>query len=268
MTQRETPAEHRFPTKVDASDRLYQSLRPVHWCPSCRKILGVDEIVSKNHTCEDIHVRFDLDPDSAHKLPIVPGLVPALQRISFVAWTTTPWSLPANTALAVNADLDYQFVRGDNDDVFVVAKPLRLEFLRTLGKRDGKAICTVKGRHLEFVHTRHPLENRASPVVLSSHVLPTVGTGIVHIAPGLGGDDFVVGKAYNLVMLCPFQDDGTLSHEAGRFAGMSCDAADAAVVEELRANDTLLRHGRFDRQYMHCGHCHAPVLERVAVDPA
>ena len=252
-----------FPRIVSPSDATYDSLMPVHWCPSCAKILDESEIAQPMHVCDDIYVRFDMTESSIDDLMLsVPGVVG--RRVSLVAWTTTPWSLPANTCLAVGAAISYQFVLTKADEVLVVAKPLRADLIRKTGLTGTKVLGEVFGRELENLEAKYPLEDRLSPVVLSDHVLPTAGTAIVHIAPGLGGPDFNVGRAYRLDMIAPFEDDGTLSAEAGEFAGMSLQAADEAVIERLRARDALLANGKFEREYPHCGLCGHMEIERIA----
>jgi len=252
-----------FPRVVTAAEAIYDSLQPVQWCPSCAKVLDESEISQPNHVCDDIYFRFDMSESSVDELMLtVPGVVG--RRVSLVAWTTTPWSLPANTCVAVGADISYQFVLTNADEVLVVAKPLRAEFIRKIGLKGTKVLGEANGRELENLQTKHPLEDRFSPVVLSDHVLPTAGTAVVHIAPGLGGPDFNVGRAYRLDMIAPFEDDGTLSAEAGEFAGRSLQAADGAVIERLRERDALLLNGKFEREYAHCAACGHMVLDRVA----
>jgi isoleucyl-tRNA synthetase len=248
---------------VCASDASYESLVAVHWCPGCARVLDESEVAQPEHTCDDIYFRFDLTESSIDKLMLqVPGAVG--RRVSLVAWTTTPWSLPANTALAVGPDISYQFVLTAADEVLVVAKPLRNELVRKAGLARTKVIGEVPGRELEHLEARYPLEDRSSPVVLWGDVLPTAGTAIVHIAPGLGEPDFSLGRANRLDMISPFEDDGTLSAEAGEFAGMSLEAADAAVIERLRERDALLANGKFVREYPHCAACGHIVLDRIA----
>lgn len=239
---------------------LYKGLKPVHWCPNCETALANAEVEEKDYTCESVHVLFKLADSSRDRLP---GFVPEGARVSFVAWTTTPWSLPGNTALAVNADLEYDFLETGEHGVLVVARALRDEFLQAVGLSYVSLLGCVKGRELEHVDARHPWLDRLSPVVLSRHVLPTMGTGVVHLAPGFGAEDYKVGRAYKLAVLCPMDGKGLLTQETSPFAGMHFEKANAAITEHLRALNKLLHSARYTHKYPHCWRCEKPLVERA-----
>jgi isoleucyl-tRNA synthetase len=236
---------------------VYRGLKPVHWCPSCETALAEAEIEYADHTSPSIYVRF-----CVQSLP--DGVLPqAKEKPTYVIiWTTTPWTLPANVAIAVHPDFEYVLVRA-GDEQYIVAKGLFEPTLAAIGAKDAEVVATVAGRHLEGTVTRHPFIDRDSPVVLADYVTLEQGTGCVHTAPGHGAEDFQTGQRYHLPTIQPLDSRGVFGPEGGKFEGMFCFKADPAVIEELQAQGALLAVGKISHSYPHCWRCKNPVIFRA-----
>ncbi|HEY9868249.1 MAG TPA: isoleucine--tRNA ligase, partial [Candidatus Obscuribacterales bacterium] len=248
--------------KMAAKGYLYKGLKPVYWCANCETALAEAEVEYAEHSSDSIFVKFALRPESQGKLP---AFVPPEAEVSFVIWTTTPWTLPANLGVAVHPHFTYHFLRTGDREVLVVAEPLRESFLTTLKPEEGqaKSLGTVKGTELDRLELKHPFIDRTSLVVLAEHVTDDVGTGCVHTAPGHGLEDFEVGNKYKLGVVSPLDNRGVFTEEAGKFAGMRYDKANPAIVDHLRELGKLLHHCRYAHSYPHCWRCKKPVIYRA-----
>ncbi|MCG6927105.1 MAG: isoleucine--tRNA ligase [Acidobacteria bacterium] len=252
---------------------VYKAKKSVHWCISCRTALAEAEVeYDENHVSPSIDVRFPLaegDRDAlAEKLPALAG-----RDVFAVIWTTTPWTLPANLALAFHPEADYGFfpVEGTND-VLLIARPLR-ESAEKRWRREGAAagplgalgapLAEVKGAELEHVRFRHPWIDRDSPGVLGDYVTLDTGTGVVHTAPGHGWDDYLTGVRYGLDIYCPVDESGRLLEEVEHFAGRKVFDANPAIVEFLREKGRLLQHGKDTHSYPVCWRCKKPIIFRA-----
>jgi isoleucyl-tRNA synthetase len=233
---------------------IYKGLRSIHWCPSCQTALANAEIEhDPEHVSVAIHVRFPIErAGRAAELGLPEGA-------ALLAWTTTPWTLPANVALAVHPDLEYALVGGDARSA-IVASALLARVASEAGWSDAPVVRTFKGSALEGVAARHPLIDRASPVVLADYVTTDAGTGVVHTAPGHGADDFETGRRYGLPILVPVDKAGRFTAEGGRYAGRHVFEANAAVVEDLREAGALVRQGQVTHSYPTCWRCHGNVI--------
>jgi isoleucyl-tRNA synthetase len=202
---------------------VYKAKKSVHWCISCRTALAEAEVeYDEDHESPSIDVRFPLAEGELQKLA---GDFPALagKRLWAVIWTTTPWTLPANLALAFHPDAEYGFfpVEGRPDEVLLLAKQLATSVPdRWEGVTLGEALATTKGARLEGVRFRHPWIDRYSPGVLADNVTLDTGTGVVHTAPGLGWDDYLTGLKYGLDIYCPVDEAGRFGEEVELFAGL------------------------------------------------
>ena len=184
---------------------IYKGLKPVYWCPDCRTALAEAEIEYAEDECDSIYVRFKLTDDpngvlAKHNIP--------LDKAWIVIWTTTPWTMPANVAIALHPDFEYAWVECEGEILFM-AKEM-LEAVGKVCKKDlSNIIGTCQGKDMEYAECRHPFEtiDRRSLVVLADYVTLEAGTGCVHTAPGHGADDFETGVRYNLPIICP--DDGS-----------------------------------------------------------
>ncbi len=256
---------------------IYRGLKPVHWSPSSRTALAEAELeYPDGHTSPSVYVAFpvvELPVALAASLAAagIDGPTDAAHREQlFVAiWTTTPWTLPANLAVSVNGQLDYAICRdgttnGGTPRYLVVAAQL-VEQLRTSLARPLEPLLTLKGAQLEGILYRHPLLDRTSPVVIGGDYITTeTGTGLVHTAPGHGVDDFHTGNKYGLPVLCPVDEAGTLTAEAGPFAGLNVlKDANPAIITALRDAGLLLAEQRYEHRYPYDWRTKKPTIFRA-----
>jgi isoleucyl-tRNA synthetase len=253
-------------------DLVYKAKKSVHWCISCRTALAEAEVeYDDSHTSPSIDVRFPLTDEGVAALVRVAPEVQG-RRVFAVIWTTTPWTLPANLALAFHPDLEYGLypVEGSSD-VLLVATALRdASLARWSGPagtdrsvRLGQPITSLKGNALEGLRFRHPWIDRDSPGVLGEYVTVDAGTGVVHTAPGHGWDDYLTGTRYGLEIYCPVDEAGRFTSEIAGFAGEQVFAANPLVVDHLLRAGVLLSHGKETHSYPTCWRCKKPIIFRA-----
>ncbi|MFZ0409414.1 MAG: isoleucine--tRNA ligase [Cyanobium sp.] len=256
---------------------IYRGLKPVHWSPSSRTALAEAELeYPDGHTSPSVYVAFpvvSLPSALAGQLrPFgIEGPTDHSHREQlFVAiWTTTPWTLPANLAVSVNGDLDYSICRDgsapDSAPRFLVVARDLVDSLQTSLDRPLEPLLTLKGADLEGISYRHPLLERTSPVVLGGDYITTEsGTGLVHTAPGHGVDDFNTGRKYDLPVLCPVDEAGNLTDEAGPFAGLNVlKDANPAIITALRDAGVLLAEARYEHRYPYDWRTKKPTIFRA-----
>jgi isoleucyl-tRNA synthetase len=243
---------------------VYKAKKSVHWCISCRTALAEAEVeYDEQHESPQIDVRFALAPDEAARLA---ARHPALagRPVHAVAWTTTPWTLPANLALAFHPEADYAFfpVEGASE-LLLIAKALAGAAGQRLGLSLGAPLAGVKGAELEHVRFRHPWIERDAPGVLADYVTLDTGTGVVHTAPGHGWDDYLTGVRYGLEIYCPVDEAGRFLPEVERFAGERVFEANPHVIELLRERGALVQAGKDRHSYPICWRCKHPVIFRA-----
>jgi isoleucyl-tRNA synthetase len=233
---------------------IYKSLKPVYWCASCETALAEAEIEYNDKTSPSIYVTFAVKDGK--------GVLPEGSRI--VIWTTTPWTIPANVAIAVGPDFAYEAVRV-NGQTLVLASALRDSVLKAAGLSEEtvEVVGTWKGKELEGVVAQHPLFERDSVVVLGDHVTLDAGTGCVHTAPGHGMEDYEVGLKYRLPILAPIDNHGKFTEEAGPYQGQFYLKANTSICNDLRASGHLLCESTISHQYPHCWRCKNPVMFRA-----
>ncbi len=243
---------------------VYKAKKSVHWCISCRTALAEAEVeYDENHTSPQIDVRFPLAEAARGNLE---ARFPALRgrNVFAVIWTTTPWTLPANLALAFHPDLDYAFypVAGTKD-VYLVAKGLRDASVARFQLELGEPLADAKGRDLEHVNFRHPWIERDSPGVLGDYVSLDAGTGVVHTAPGHGWDDYLTGVRYGLDIYCPVDEAGRFTEDVAGFAGKKVFDANPEIVAFLRERNVLVASGKQTHSYPTCWRCKNPIIFRA-----
>ncbi|HET7746676.1 MAG TPA: isoleucine--tRNA ligase, partial [Vicinamibacteria bacterium] len=246
---------------------VYKAKKSVHWCISCRTALAEAEVeYDPDHVSPSIDVRFAAGPQAQAALE---ARVPALKgrRVAAVIWTTTPWTLPANLALAFHPDADYAFfpVEG-TDEVLLVARALREEASARWNERAvtlGAPLGELKGAALEGLSFRHPWIDRDAPGVLGDYVTLDTGTGVVHTAPGHGWDDYLTGVKYGLDIYCPVDEAGRFTPEVEHFAGQKVFDANPSVVALLRERGALLGSGKEKHAYPICWRCKNPIIFRA-----
>jgi isoleucyl-tRNA synthetase len=252
---------------------VYKAKKSVHWCISCRTALAEAEVeYDESHVSPQVDVRFPLADSERDRLARDHAAL-AGKRVSAVIWTTTPWTLPANLALAFHPDFDYGFYPlAGTDEVLLLATGLKeASFARWSAKTNpagappplGAALAEVKGRALEHVRFRHPWIDRDSPGVLADYVTLDTGTGIVHTAPGHGWDDYLTGVRYGLEIYCPVDEGGRFLPEVEGFAGQRVFDANPRVIELLREKGRLLQAGKDEHSYPICWRCKNPIIFRA-----
>ena len=237
---------------------VYKGKKPVHWCIHCRTALAEAEVEYADHVSPSIYVEFPLAPESAAELGSrVPEL--AGRSVSVVIWTTTPWTIPSNLAIAFHPEFDYAAYDVDGRAV-IMAEALAPRVAEATGLTLGTPVAQMKGAQLEHIRFRHPLYTRDSIAVLADYVTLDAGTGAVHTAPGHGSDDFATGQRYGLDIYAPVGPGGHFLDSVELFAGQRVWDANASVEQELKQRSRLLHRANFTHQYPHCWRCHNPVI--------
>jgi isoleucyl-tRNA synthetase len=242
--------------KFFLSGAIYRSKKPIHWCATCRTALAEAEVEYEDHSTPSIYVKFPLESPP----PDLPELG-AGGSVYLVIWTTTPWTLPANQAIAVHPDLEYA-VMEVNGERLVVAALLANSLLFHWGLK-GQEVLRVPGRDLEGALCRHPWIERHSQVILADYVTVTAGTGLVHIAPGHGQEDYDTGRKYNLSPYSPVDDDGRFTPEVPEFQGQRVWEANPEIIELLRRQGAILLAEEASHSYPHCWRCKQPIIFRA-----
>jgi len=237
---------------------VYKGKKPVHWCIHCRTALAEAEVEYEDHTSPSIYVEFLLDPSSAEELA---KRIPALagREVSVLIWTTTPWTIPSNLAIAFHPEFDYAAYDVDGRAV-IVAEALAPKVAAVTGKTFGPPIARMKGEQLEHIRFQHPLYARPSLGVLGDYVTLEAGTGAVHTAPGHGADDFNTGVKYGLEIYAPVGPAGHFLDTVELFGGKRVFDANPDIVEALKERKRLWHKEAFSHQYPHCWRCHNPVI--------
>ena len=249
---------------------VYKGFKPVHWCLNCRSALAEAEVEYEEKTSPSIYVRFEV----LDKADLTQRFSELLNADSYVEglptaiaiWTTTPWTLPANRAVAVHPQFDYaliEFDLGYGAERLLMAAELQDAVMKSLGASEWSLIATVKGAALEHLMLQHPLYDRQVPVVLAEHVTLDAGTGAVHTAPGHGLDDYVIGRRYGLEIDNPVGGDGRFLASTPLFAGEQVFDANAHVIKVLQDKHRLLKDEPYHHSYPHCWRHKTPVIFRA-----
>jgi isoleucyl-tRNA synthetase len=243
-------------------DLVYRSKKPVYWSIPCETALAEAEIEYKDHVSPSIWVKFVIPDASAL------GLEGA---VSIVIWTTTPWTIPANLAVAVHPRVDYAVVV-TGDQKYIVAKDLAETFAKDTELGDYTVETTFLGEKLDGVISRHPFIDRNSPIILAEYVTTESGTGAVHTAPGHGLEDYQSGLKYGLDIYCPLDDKATYVDDGQipkQLVGVSVletkgrSPANVAVLQMLEESGNLLKFKKFEHSYPHCWRSKTPVIFRA-----
>jgi len=250
--------------KIIEGGHLDQGVKPVNWCFDCGSALAEAEIEYQDKTSPAVDVLFSAVDSKAvlgaFSIDAFDGLV------GIPIWTTTPWTLPANEAVALNAGLDYVLVKGrwqGQNLAIVLADALQTAVVNRIGLEDVEVLGSCKGAALEHQLLQHPFYDRQVPVILAEHVTTEAGTGAVHTAPGHGDDDFRVGKVYDLPISNPVGANGLYLPDTELFAGKFVWSANAEIVELMQNNNVLLHHEPFLHSYPHCWRHKSPTAFRV-----
>lgn len=252
--------------KIIDKGHLHKGSKPVHWCTDCGSALAEAEVEYQDKTSPAIDVRFKaVDEETVvGRFDCADGHL-GHGPVSVVIWTTTPWTLPANRAVALHAELDYALVQvdGDQPERLILAEALVKDVMDRAGINQYHNLGYCKGADLELLRFAHPFYDFDVPVVLGEHVTTDSGTGAVHTAPGHGQEDFVVGQQYGLEVANPVGGNGVYLSDTPRFAGQHVFKANAAVVEVLQETGALLHHEAIRHSYPHCWRHKTPIIFRA-----
>ncbi len=235
----------------------YKGMKSVQWCIHCETALAEAEVEYGQHTSPTITVKFALAPGQDHTLP--QGL-PAEGTFA-VIWTTTPWTLPANLAVAFHPTFTYVGVTCGRE-TYIVAQELLPAFLAATGLQ-GEVVARFKGAELDRVVFRHPFLDRDSLGILADYVTSDTGTGCVHTAPGHGQEDYISGLRYGLPILSPVDARGVFEAQVEFFSGLNVFDANPKVMALLKERGALLASGTLDHSYPHCWRCKNPLIFRA-----
>ena len=244
--------------KLYLGGSVYKGKKPVYWCASCKTALAEAEVEYQDHTTPSIYVRFPLVSDIASRLPKLAG-----EKAYVVIWTTTPWTIPANLAIAFHAEFLYAAVK-IKGEVLILAKDLLDYCLDAFGLRHEpyEILDEFPGAVVEGLTCRHPLYERESRLILAPFVTLDAGTGCVHIAPGHGQEDYEIGMKYGLENYAPVDDDGNFTRDVKDFAGRFVFDANGAINKKLEEEGALLGQMDMQHTYPHCWRCKQPIIFR------
>jgi isoleucyl-tRNA synthetase len=244
--------------KLYLSGAVYKGKKPVYWCASCKTALAEAEVEYADHHTPSIYVKFPVVSDIAAVRPRLAG-----QKVSIVIWTTTPWTIPANLAIALHEEFQYVAVKFD-EEVLILAKDMLDYCIDAFGYRSKsyEILDEFPGAVLEGQKARHPLIERESLVILAPFVTLDAGTGCVHIAPGHGQEDYEIGMKYGLENYAPVDADGRFTPDVADFAGEFVFDANGSVNRKLKEVGALLGLVDIEHSYPHCWRCKNPIIFR------
>ncbi len=240
-----------------ASENVYKGKKPVHWCPFCRTALAEAEIEYKDRESPSIYVKFPLISDLSEKLPSLKG-----KKVFVLIWTTTPWTLPANLAIAFHPEFEYSAFQTDGE-VFIAAKRLIPVLAEELELEKTKELTTFLGKDMEGLKAKHPFIDRESVFVLADYVTLDQGTGCVHTAPGHGHEDYLTGLKYDLDIYTPVDSEGNFIPQVEKYGGMNVFEANKVIDQDLAQDGSLLKEDKIVHSYPHCWRCKNPVIFRA-----
>src|SRR5258706_10496500 len=253
-------AEIRALGRIWKNGLLYRGLKPVNWCIDCGSALAEAEVEYEDKTSPAIDVAFEATDVAAVARAF--GLAVAPARAAAVIWTTTPWTLPGNQAIAAHPSFDYELVDTERGALILVAE-LRDACLARYGLASRAVLGRAKGAALAGLRFRHPFENRDVPMILGEHVTLEAGTGLVHTAPAHGADDFEMGVANKLPLDQPVDDQGRFKANVPHFAGVGVREAEQPILELLAENGALLKNQPYRHSYPHCWRHKTPIIFRA-----
>ena len=238
------------------SGAVVRSKKPVYWCSTCETALAEAEVEYHEHNSPSIYVKFPVVSDLSDIDPALSG------GLQVVIWTTTPWTLPANLAIAFHPEFEYALVEAEGDRL-IMAKELVAGVMEEFGVEEYRIVTTFAATALENRICRHPFMERDSLMVLADYVTLEAGTGCVHTAPGHGADDYLTGLRYGLDILSPVDDEGVFTTDAGPYEGKAIPAVNSDICEDLSTSGDLLHQDRINHSYPHCWRCKEPVIYRA-----
>ena len=237
---------------------LFRSKKPIYWCFTCQTALAEAEIEYSDDSTPSIYVKFALKDDLSNELPVLKG-----KDVFVIIWTTTPWTLPANLAIALHPDFEYVAVDIGGGQVYVLARELVEACMQIFGIAEYSIIGDINPETLENKRCLHPLYQRDSLIILGPHVTLDAGTGCVHTAPGHGREDHEVGLQYGLDVYSPVDNKGCFTEDVEYFSGEFVFDANKNINDRLDQVGALVREETFEHSYPHCWRCKKPVIFRA-----
>jgi len=244
--------------KFGLDGSLFRSKKPIHWCCSCQTALAEAEIEYHDETSPSIYVKFPMVDELDEAIPALEG-----KTVSVIIWTTTPWTIPANLAIALHPEFVYAAVDVGNDQVYILARELVENCMQTFGISDYTILAEIEAATLERKKCRHPLYDRDSMLIIGNHVTLEAGTGCVHTAPGHGREDYEVGMEYGLDAYSPVDDNGRFTDDVDFFKGGFVFDTNQAINDKLDKAGALLASENIKHSYPHCWRCKRPVIFRA-----
>jgi len=251
--------------KIIANGHLHRGSKPVHWCVQCCSALAEAEVEYQDKSSPSIYIRFAA---SNPKLWLSHFGTPDIttESVAILVWTTTPWTLPANQAVAFNSSIEYALVRcswQQTTEYLVIAKDLVPQVVQQCGITEHTIVATAVGKTFEHLLLRHPYLDKEVPVLLGEHVTLEAGTGAVHTAPAHGQDDYTVATHYNLAVVNPVDDQGLFMPDTPLFAGEHVYKVHTHILEVLQQQNTLLHAETISHSYPHCWRHKTPLIFRA-----
>lgn len=234
---------------------IYKGLKPVYWCSKCETALADAEVEYKDHEAPSIYVKFKVKDFSKSKIKLP-------DNTYIIIWTTTPWTLPANVAIAVHPDFEYVLLNAGNEK-WIIAGDLMENFLKETKTDCAKVETKFSGKDLENIICQHPFIERDSVVILADYVTKDTGTGCVHIAPGHGLEDYLSGLKYKLPILNPVDDKGKFTDEFSLLKGIFVFEANPKIIDILKEKNALIYTSKIQHSYPHCWRCKKPIIFRA-----
>ncbi|NWG04782.1 MAG: isoleucine--tRNA ligase [Syntrophaceae bacterium] len=236
---------------------VYKGKKPVHWCPTCKTALAEAEVKYEDHHSSSIYVKFKMVSEMGKDFPSLMG-----KPIFVIIWTTTPWTIPANLAIALHPDFTYVAVEVKGE-IYILAEGLLEGVMEKFGIKEYPVLEKFSGKQLEGLRCRHPFLDRDSLIILAPYVTLDAGTGCVHTAPGHGQEDYESGVQYGLDIYSPVDDDGRFTPDVLFFAGQFVFDANEAVNKKLAEVGALLKEEMMVHSYPHCWRTNDPIIFRA-----
>ena len=237
---------------------IYKGLKPVYWCPHDETALAEAEIEYQDDPCTTVYVKFPVQDDLG-KLAEYGDL----DKMFFVIWTTTIWTLPGNLAIAVHPRESYVLVKAPNGEMYIMAEALCAKVMKIGGFDSYEIVKQFKGADFEYMKARHPFLPKTSQLCCAEYVTMDSGTGCVHTAPGFGADDYETCKRYKIDMVVPVDDQGRHTDYAGKYAGMKTEESNPVILADMKESGMLFASEDIVHSYPHCWRCKKPIIFRA-----
>ncbi len=240
---------------------IYKGMKPVYWCAYDETALAEAEIEYADDPCDSIYVKFEVENDIDGRLKNIPELP---EKLYFVIWTTTTWTLPGNLGICLGPDFGYSVVKVGNE-AYILATELVENVMKEAGIDEYETIATFRGRDFEGMTAKHPFMDRLSHVIVGAHVTLESGTGCVHTAPGFGAEDFDVWRKYPELpeLIVPVDSRGRMTELAGKYEGLKTAEANVAILADIKESGALLAVKKIVHPYPHCWRCKNPIIYRA-----